>query len=893
MPFITLNQKTRIAFAAGTALLALSIAGVPAFAQASDPEAMERWIDIPAGPLGQSVLALSEAYGIQVLVPNDLIAGKRAAPLSGTFSASVALVRLFEDANLKAERLPNGNYVVSVRAAQKRSAREEAPAADVILVDTITVTGEKIDRTLQETVSSVAVFDEETIDTQNFVDLFDLINQTANVAGIGDDTGFSIRGLRNVGAGFGAITSDVATVYLDGVFLPSGLFASSPLNLWDIESVEIFRGPQSTIQGRNALIGAVVARTVDPGSEYSGKAQFRYGEFNSLRGSAALTAPILRDQVSLRLASDYTETEGFVENLNLDEDDAAGRKALTARAKLLITPDAVPRLTARLNFTYSDVDEQTAFIAEGLFPEQRVTFQDERNIDQSETFLTSAEIDYALTDRLSVTSVSAFIDTDRAGASDLDRGPSVSPSNATSIGRDRIFSQELRFFYDGDRLDFILGGYYFNSDNTTRQGSSVFRPSGVLVPAPEILARLLLMTPTPNPAQVAQANALRNRLIAAVPTTGVDTRFLQNNDIENVAVFGEATYAVTDRLTFTFGGRFDSENIDQSPAFAVQIIPTPPTGDPAVDTLIGLLATGFSSETDLQATNDFNAFLPKGVITYDWTDDLSTSISVQRAYRAGGLSFNQLRINVAGALQGVETQEELERLGVVNRFDPEFTMNYEFSLRSQWFDRRLTVNANAYYIDYNDQQVGVVLSSNPSDLLTANVGNSRLFGFELETFARPFDGLDIFANVGFADTKFLDNANILDVIGRDIVDTGDVDLSNDLVGARFANSPRWTGGLGGRYTHSTGLFANMRLRYTGRSFSSVFNEPSSVNDRFVIADMIIGYTQDRYAIELFGDNLFNNDYLTFNPRGELEDGSVAFAIAGPPRVLGVRVTANF
>ncbi|MEM6536760.1 MAG: TonB-dependent receptor, partial [Pseudomonadota bacterium] len=516
-------------------------------------------------------------------------------------------------------------------------------------VDEIVVTGEKVQRTLQETVTSVAVYDEETIDDQNFVDLFDLINQTANVSGLANDGGFTIRGLRNFGVGAGNI-SDTATVYLDGVFLPSRVFSTSPLNLWDVQSVEIFRGPQSTIQGRNALIGAVVARTVDPGSEWEGKAQLRYGEFNSLRGSAAVTVPVLQDQVSLRLAGDYTGTDGFVENITLAEDDAAGAETVTGRAKLFITPTALPDLDIRLNVTYSDVVRGTAGIEESLFPDQRVTFQNVRDETRSETFLASSEINYDFTDRFSVTAVSAFIDTSFESDFDVDAGPTGAPVSPLSISDDQIFSQELRLSYRGERLNVLLGGYYFNSEGNSRfEGLSIV-DSNFAAPEASALATLLFETLTPTTAQVAQADALRTIFINAVPVAELNTISIQNNDIENYAVFGEASYDLTDKLTVTFGARIDFENIDQSPTVGQSVPPGQTTGDAAVDALVAAAAVAFNNQTEIQAQNDFNAFLPKAVATYNWTDDFSTSFSYQRAYRAGGLSFNGIRLATARAI---------------------------------------------------------------------------------------------------------------------------------------------------------------------------------------------------------------------------------------------------
>jgi outer membrane receptor protein involved in Fe transport len=130
--------------------------------------------------------------------------------------------------------------------------------------DDIIVTGEKANRTLQDTPASVAVTTIATIVDQNLISAYDVLERTPNLSVNGSRTSFSIRGIdaSNVsGTGDGAL----ASVYLDGAVLPQTALASGPLDLYDIAQVEVFRGPQSTVQGRNALAGAVIIRTTDPG----------------------------------------------------------------------------------------------------------------------------------------------------------------------------------------------------------------------------------------------------------------------------------------------------------------------------------------------------------------------------------------------------------------------------------------------------------------------------------------------------------------------------------------------------------------------------------------------------------------------------------------------------
>ncbi|MEM9619375.1 MAG: TonB-dependent receptor [Pseudomonadota bacterium] len=756
-------------------------------------------------------------------------------------------------------------------------AQDDNDAAPILLAaakDEIIVTGEKFDRSLQDTVSSVAVFDAETIDEQNFIELYDLIRQTANVATVLDESGFAIRGQRNIGASGGEQTSDVAAVYVDGVFIPSSLFATSPINLWDVASVEIFRGPQSTVQGRNALAGAIVARTIDPTFEYTGVGQVLYADYDTFRGSAALGGPLIEDQLAFRIAGDYSRSDGFIDNPTLNTDESDEDETTTARAKLLFTPNALPGFSAVAGYSFINAAEGEGRIEDDLFPEQRVTFEDVQTDLTSESHIISLELNQELGDRWNLTAISGFIDTGFVNLRDVDRGndPLTTGLATDFVSNDEIFSQELRFAYNGDRFQAYLGGYFFDSSNDLTTRNTTVAPTDIAFPTPDVLAGLIFMTPTPDPFQIAQADFIRSSIVSALPVFLVDFDRTSTRDIRNYAAFGEATFNATDKLSLTFGARFDTEQVDQDLFDSLQVRPIPSLGDPTLDAVTAAAASQFSNDVTVVGDNDFSAFLPKGVVTYNWTDDLATSFSVQRAYRAGGLSVNTFRAALAPV---GSDQATLESLNIVNSFDPEFTMNYEFALRSQWFDKRLTVNANAFLINYSDQQVNIALSANPLDSLTDNVGESRLFGFEFEAFAEPVDGFELNVNFGFTDTEFTDGADT---------------VSGDLTGNEFAFAPRWTAGFGARYTHSSGLFGNVLFRAQDNAFAQPDNNPTSINDAFSTVDLIFGYTAEDFRVEVFASNVLDEKYFTFNP---VEPNVGAVGAVGDPRVIGGRIVAGF
>lgn len=765
----------------------------------------------------------------------------------------------------------------------------------------IIVTGQKITRSLQDTQASVSVVDAQAIDDANFRDVDDVLNQTANVASLFDGSGFSIRGLRNTGAGAGS-SSDVAAIFVDGVFIPSNLLANGAFSLWDVGSVEVFRGPQSTIQGRNALAGAVVINTVEPGDFFEGDFQFEAAEFNSYRASAALTVPIAPGQISVRLAGDYLTSDGFVTNNFLGEDDIDRSEGITARATLKITPDFAPDFTARFGYTYTDNEEGENRVIESIFRETGERISNQNNTDRqgAEAHVAYANLSYDFTPELSFTAITGYISTNSFFQFDPDSSnpidtplplpPGFEDELVFSDNSDEVFTQELRLTYETDDLSVLLGGYYFDSRGNADSETTTFASTEANAPDPATLAFLTGL-------DLATATAVRNQIIAAVPAFPVTSINMSRTDQRNLAVFGEATWDISDKISITLGARYDNERVTQDIDNGLGVTDLVLIGDPLIDGLVAQVAESFSQVLNFNADNTFDAFLPKAGIVYNFTDDVSLGFTYQRAYRAGGLSFNLFRALIA---PDGSDQNALEEAGIVNSFDPEFSNNYEISFRSVWADGDFVLNANAYLIDYTDQLIIQQLSDNPLDTITDNAASSELSGFEIEANFFPTDGLSLFANIGYADTIFLDGSDT---------------LGDDITGFQFINAPDLTVGFGGRYEHESGFYVNVQNRLTGRSFTSFNNvnadvpgaerrqDPSGRNDAGFTVDLNVGYEAEYFTVEVFARNLLNERFFTFDNINELNDpmnpasgfrpNNQAFAIVGTPQQFGVRVTGNF
>jgi outer membrane receptor protein involved in Fe transport len=745
-------------------------------------------------------------------------------------------------------------------AAQSIAASAMQPQDAATQLEEIVVTGERYERSLQATTTSVAVTTARRIEQEAILSLQDVYNRTANVSETYGSSGFTIRGVAAQGVS-GAGDAPLSTVYVDGAPLPTGLLFNGPTDTWDMQQIEILRGPQSTLQGLNALAGSVVLRTRDPGPNWEGAARLIVSDPREVGVAAAVGGPLIADELGLRLAVERRDGDGFTYNSTRDTpEDPVDR--LTVRAKLLWTPSALPGLEARLGYTRFESSGGYRFVYTRTnlpdYWDNRVNTSDARNGSDIETDILTLEASYPLTDRLSLTSATSWSKVSEFTEYDSD----LSPASEGYGYADRTYetlTQEFRLNYDGERLSGLLGAFYYNRD----QHFSNF--SRVNVETPVSTISYLLQS---NGLDAATAGYVANLYAAALPVIPVDYTGDYPSKVKSYALFGDARWRLTDRLTLLGGFRWDHEenaiSSVQTAAF-VGAYPDPANyGAPLSPMWFAVSAINLgvadlvaqAAGTSPESAREFDAFLPKLGVRYEFTDDLALGFVVQRGYRSGGSSTNLARAqNYA--------------------YDPEYTWNYEASLRSAWLDGALILNANAYYVDWTDQQVSVNFGSNLYDYHTVNAGKSSLYGFEIEGSWRMSPALDVYGAVGRSKTEFEDFE----------VSLGNV---SDLSGTEFIYAPAWTLSAGANYRWTSGFVANLNANYR----SAVYTEAgasqaaSRVSSRTVVNGKF-GYETGRWGAYLYGENLFDADYASY------VSPTLQQAVLGRPRVVGLILQANW
>lgn len=515
-------------------------------------------------------------------------------------------------------------------------------AQEAAEVDDVIVTAQKRSENLQTVPISIAAVSAQALERSGVTTLDDVqrLAPGMNLSAIG--SGFvSYTYIR--GAGTNVLDSGAdpsVAFFLDEVYLAGT--AGLQFDLLDVERVEVLKGPQGTLFGRNAAAGAVNIITRRPGGAFDAYAQLDAGDYGALNLRAGVTGPITSDGAwRYRLSAGHRERDGFTENpAGRDPGDISN---YTLRGQLQYLGENFTALFTADHFT-SDNGMTNHFLSTAItagvlspaaaaaLPTDRSQFRQYYDVDgfeaQDTTTLTARlewELPFA-----SLTSISAYRDNRFDRLQDQD-GTLAFGYNLGTEQHDKTFSQELRLSNDGERWRWILGLYYYHGE-TDRVDTATIGPD------------------------------------FAVPILQNSSGFYgQDLTIDSYAVFGQATYNFTDAFSATFGARYtiDEKQSDQ-------------TVDPIGP--VGLYTVNLRP--------DWDSFDPALTFSYQATPDVMLYASARQGFKSGG--FQSLPGNAVLAS---------------SVYDPERVRSYELGLRSRWFDQRLQLNVSLFHTDIQDQQI--------------------------------------------------------------------------------------------------------------------------------------------------------------------------------------------
>ncbi|MEM1035889.1 MAG: TonB-dependent receptor [Pseudomonadota bacterium] len=722
---------------------------------------------------------------------------------------------------------------------------------------TVVVTGQKIERSVQDTQASVEVITDLDIREENILDLVDALERTANVT-TRDGSNFVIRGINSTSVS-GAGQGNLATVYLDGIALPRQALFGAPVEIWDISQIEILRGPQSTLQGRASLAGAIVVNTANPTYEWTGRGRAIYtSEEDRASLAAAFGGPIIEDQVAFRLAGERSKSDGFETNTFLGR-PSDPQETESLRGKLLIEPNAIPGLEINLTASTSETSDGESFVLLSANDPEEAR---EIGLDTPTRYVTTVDtataiVDYEINDNWSITSLTGWNEVNYSFLFDVNRDP-TSPEELFFEEIRETLQQEIRATYVSDQFELIFGGF-ISEEDTPRSFNEGQRAINL---EQDIGLSLLLQAP---PFSLPPAFA------AVVSDAYPENAFINTTSdftqkIETWAIYNDSTWNLNDQWTLYGGFRYDVEKQSNTNETLVTVAtPLPPNNvfdgtpfaalNPVVAGVNAFLIAGTvdaSSPLTAFESPEFGGFLPKFGARYEFDDDRSVSFTVQRGYRSGGAAINAAQSEAYD-------------------FDQEFTWNYELALRSQWMDGLVTLNANVFYIDWTDQQVRVQLSNNVFDTEIQNAGSSNVRGFELEGYFDATEDLDLYGSVGYAKTEF-DEFNVFR--------SG---VAVDLSGNEFGGAPEWTWNVGATWRPGQNWIANINANYADDAFlrSDDFQLTQDIDARTLV-NFRAGWENDNFGIYLAGNNILDEDYVLSQFPNISNATTRADAVANPP-----------
>lgn len=689
-----------------------------------------------------------------------------------------------------------------------------APAAsgpiDAAALPQQVVEGEKILRTLRDTTTSIGIITGQDIKEQQIQDLQEALNQTANVTapeGSRGNSGFTIRGLNSEGLtqNQNPSAAPLISVVIDGATQNPEATRRGARGLWDVEQVEVLRGPQSALQARNALAGAVVVKTNDPTYKWETIIEGTAGQFDLKSGGFVVNAPIVTNQAALRISGQAFERHHGINYGDPANDELDHDVLRTIRGKLLLEPDSIPGLSAL--FTIAHVDDTPAVTSVSTPFFDRVLnlgFGDSVDFRATKTSNYVADVGYDIAPGLTVRSITSYADTE----TDIGTAEgSLYERDVARTGGD--FTQDVRLEIDnaGNGLSGVVGLFYgsFKSENDTFDS-----------------------------------------------VTGLPVQDLfSTTETESIAAYADLRYRFMDRFVFFGGGRLLRDSVSStSDGFVIGNI---------MDVILNGAWPPIPLPIQGNFSNEFTEALPRVGLTYDLTREQTVGISYNKGYRNGFTEFRYPTMQF-------------------NEVRPEYLDAYEISYRSDWLNKTLSFNANAFYYDYENQQVafdeipGMGGIDFPMSYIL-NAESSHAYGAEFEARWRPIVPLQLFASLGLMKTEFDDFTT----------------ATNDYSGNEFPDAPAYTLAAGGMYRDRSGWFAGANMRYTDGYYSggNLLNSPLRLVDGYTTVDVRTGWETEKLTFTVFAKNVFNEDYVTSLDRDGTE------ATVGDERLVGVTLTGKF
>ena len=761
--------------------------------------------------------------------------------------------------NIVNRRFLSLGVLLSTGALALPALTQAAESADQAskLMEEIIVTSRIREEGLQDAPLAVSAYTGESLEYRGVNKLDDIARfvpslTLENNPSFGGASNAAAIYLRGVGQKeFLPTTEPGVGLYVDGVYVARSV--GGILDLVDVERLEVLRGPQGTLFGRNTIGGAISLTSVrpDPGGERSAQVSVATGTDNLSRLKGAVHVPV-SDTFAARLSVASSRQDGYVQRtdgVDLGDDDTlTGRLSLAWQPSDDFSADFSFDMTRDrengpalqlIGIDYSDLSQLSnvnggpldpgsvpppmAFIhnvgaglgAPCATPAATSTpsvadCYDDRYIgadnqdegsapafSETDVLGASATLSYAISEALSLKSITAYRELDAKFARDGDHSPHRISQFFDDLEQ-KQFSQELQLLGSHDRLNWVLGVYYFEEDGDNE-----------------------------------------NILDFTV------SNFRSGGEFENeaLAAFAQLTFDVSDRIHLTIGGRYTEEEKSFLPDQVILVNYFAGTGNPLLD--VPFLQPGERILPYVEKRIDIEEFTPMVNWAFDVSDDAMLYLTYSEGFKSGGFTQRVFPPIVVPFTAPVGTAD----LDLIPTYDPEFVESVEFGAKMSFHEGRIKLNGALFQSDYKDLQVQVFNSVAP---VTQNVGTATIDGLELELKAAPGDGWFVEASVSFIDAEYVDIDTASTLIGRD----------ND-----FERVPDTQASIGVSKAIDLEDSGSITLRgdwsYRGATYNDAYNTELLKTNSYDLFDASVAWAnQDEdLTITLLGRNLGDEQYL--------------------------------
>ncbi|WP_460123928.1 TonB-dependent receptor [Pseudomonas sp. S2_C03] len=700
-------------------------------------------------------------------------------------------------------------------------------------LEKVTVTAQKREETVQDVPSSISVLSGDKIREASLNSANEITRYIPNAsAGTVDGHGRPRWWIRGLGTGDqGANTVSPVGIYMDDVYISN--ISATGFPLFDLDRVEVLRGPQGTLWGKNTTGGAINFISKKPTFKDDGYYKLDVGNYASRAVEGAVGGALVDDKLAARVAIRHQANDGYNENkANGNDRGALEDDAIRLQFLAVLSDD----LEANVNFhsrRYHDTGSSSSVnygigpngnnqFGYHVDPKQGDVYYNAKNTANIEQDGGNLNLIWQLGD-LQLTSITAFESFERDALSDSDNTP-LELQRGYAYANSKQFSQELRLASPStDRLNWVAGLHYFNEDLDAKSANGTL------------------------------TNTYVNRSY---------NRVAYDQKTESYALFGSVTYNFTDDFSLTGGLRWTRErksidlnrvaNIGQA-SFGGGDWWKPEN----ITSPLGITAVQDESNTWSDWTYDLTP-------QYRLSDNARVYFKYSKGFRSGGYNA------------GVTTQS------TVATVDPEYLTAYELGLKSEWFDGRLNANASLFYYDYEDIQLNIVSAINNQTVSRlANGAQGEAYGAEFELEAIPLENLHVNFGLGLLHTEFTDYTS----------------GPNDYSGNKFVRAPNVSAVIGADYRIplNVGGAVVVGTDWDTRSRQYYFTNDQSQNMRsggYTLGNARVTYELPGGKTEVTGyvHNLTDKEYRSHTLPGGFQSAGVMF---GDPRTFGVSLTSRF